>query len=130
MDPLIQLLRQNARTPTADLARELNLSESVVVDRIARLESDGVLLGYQAVVDSQKVSGSIVMDIQDDGTAFDVKRILSSKKFKRLGLIGMRERVEMVGGTFTIESVRGKGTLVRAKIPFSGIRDHSTVATK
>jgi len=60
MDPLIQLLRQNARTPIADLARELNLSESVVAERIARLESDGVLLGYQAVVDSQKVSGSIV----------------------------------------------------------------------
>ncbi|MDR3403566.1 MAG: Lrp/AsnC family transcriptional regulator [Chthoniobacter sp.] len=60
MDPLIQLLRQNARTPTADLARELNLSESVVAERIARLESDGVLLGYQAVVDTQKVSGSLV----------------------------------------------------------------------
>jgi len=60
MEPLIQLLRQNARTPVADLARELNLSESVVAERIARLESDGVLLGYQAVVDSQKVSGSIV----------------------------------------------------------------------
>jgi DNA-binding Lrp family transcriptional regulator len=60
MDPLIALLRQNARTPLADLARELNLSESAVTDRIARLEEDGVLLGYQAVVDSQKVSGSIV----------------------------------------------------------------------
>ena len=60
MDPLIALLRQNARTPLADLARELNLSESAVADRIARLEADGVLLGYQAVVDSQKVSGSIV----------------------------------------------------------------------
>jgi DNA-binding Lrp family transcriptional regulator len=60
MDPLIQLLRQNARTSTADLARELNLSESVVAARITQLESDGVLLGYQAVVDSQKISGSIV----------------------------------------------------------------------
>ena len=60
MDPLIALLRQNARTTLADLARELNLSESAVADRIARLEEDGVLLGYQAVVDSQKVSGSIV----------------------------------------------------------------------
>ena len=60
MDPLIALLRQNARTSTADLARELNLSESEVLDRLAKLESDGVILGYQAVVDSQKVSGSIV----------------------------------------------------------------------
>ncbi len=60
MDPLIALLRQNARTPLADLARELNLTESAIAERIAQLEADGVLLGYQAVVDSQKVSGSIV----------------------------------------------------------------------
>ena len=60
MDPLLQLLRQNARTSNADLARELNLSEELVAERISRLESDGVLLGYQAVVDSQKVSGSVV----------------------------------------------------------------------
>jgi DNA-binding Lrp family transcriptional regulator len=60
MDPLIALLRQNARTSTADLARELNLSESAVTERIARLEEEGVLLGYQAVVDSQKISGSLV----------------------------------------------------------------------
>jgi DNA-binding Lrp family transcriptional regulator len=60
MDPLIQLLRQNARTSTVDLARELNLPEDVVIERIARLESEGILLGYQAVVDSQKVSGSAV----------------------------------------------------------------------
>ena len=60
MDPLIQLLRQNARTPAADLARELNLTESAVTERIRQLEEDGVLLGYQAVVDVQKVSDAQV----------------------------------------------------------------------
>jgi len=60
MDQLLQLLRQNARTPTADLARELNVPEAVVVERIAQLEADGVLLGYQALVDSQKISGALV----------------------------------------------------------------------
>ena len=60
MDPLIQLLRQNARTPIADLARELNLPESVVSERLTRLEEEGVILGYQAVVDAQKVSVSLV----------------------------------------------------------------------
>jgi DNA-binding Lrp family transcriptional regulator len=60
MDPLIQLLRQNARTSTGDLARELNLSESVVTERLARLEAEGVILGYQAVVDPQKALSSTV----------------------------------------------------------------------
>jgi signal transduction histidine kinase len=45
--------------------------------------------------------------------------VLSVKRNKRLGLIGMRERVEMVGGTFSVESAPGKGTTVHAQIPFS-----------
>lgn len=60
MDPLVQLLRHNSRTPVADLARELNISEKAVADRIAKLEHDGVVLGYQAVVDPQKALGASV----------------------------------------------------------------------
>ena len=60
MDPLITLLRQNARTSTADLARALNIEESVVIERLATLEADGVVLGYQAVVDAQKALHSVV----------------------------------------------------------------------
>src|SRR5687767_13448094 len=60
MDPLISLLRQNARTSTKDLARELNLTESVVIERLAKLEADGVVLGYQAILDPQKALGAAV----------------------------------------------------------------------
>jgi signal transduction histidine kinase len=35
----------------------------------------------------------------------------------RLGLLGMRERLEMVGGKFGIESVQGDGTTITAQIP-------------
>ena len=42
----------------------------------------------------------------------------SPKNSARLGLVGMRERIEMVGGSLTIDSVRGTGTTVRAEIPF------------
>ncbi len=34
-----------------------------------------------------------------------------------MGLLGMRERVEMVGGNFAVESAPGKGTTIRAQIP-------------
>ena len=64
-----------------------------------------------------KVGHSIRMEIRDDGRAFDVERALDPKRNKRLGLIGMRERVEMIGGRFTIESSLGNGTLVSAAIP-------------
>jgi signal transduction histidine kinase len=58
------------------------------------------------------------MEISDNGRSFLVEKIVSSKNPKRLGLVGMKERVEMVGGSLTIESARGKGTTVRVEIPF------------
>ena len=59
---------------------------------------------------------SIRMEISDNGQAFQVGKTLNGNK-NCLGMIGMRERVEMVGGVLTIESVIGKGTTVRAEIP-------------
>jgi signal transduction histidine kinase len=69
-----------------------------------------------------KVRGTVRMDIHDDGRSFSVERVLAAVRIQRLGLIGMRERVEMVGGSFTVESAPGKGTTVRAEIPFGGSR--------
>ena len=57
------------------------------------------------------------MRINDNGTGFQAERVLHAKKNRRLGLLGMRERLEMVGGTFTITSAPGKGTTLLAQIP-------------
>jgi two-component system CheB/CheR fusion protein len=65
-----------------------------------------------------KIPGAIRMEVSDNGKSFPVRKILQSKN-KRLGLVGMRERVEMVGGTLVIESIPGRGTTVRAEIPFT-----------
>ena len=66
----------------------------------------------------QSVANAVRMQIKDDGKAFDVERVLHSRRSRRLGLLGMRERVVMVGGTFTIESVPGQGTTIQVQIPF------------
>lgn len=66
-----------------------------------------------------EVPGAIRMEIHDNGKAFNVSQSLSSRTKGRLGLICMRERVEMVGGTLTIESAPGEGTTVRAEFPFN-----------
>ncbi len=68
-------------------------------------------------------SGAIQMEISDNGKSFHVGKALTARNPKRLGLVGMRERVEMVGGTLTIESAPGKGTTVRAEIPFNREKD-------
>jgi PAS domain S-box-containing protein len=69
-------------------------------------------------VNIRKQRGVIRMEVQDDGKSFEVRDVLSAKKNKGLGLLGMRERVEMVGGRFSVESSPGKGTTIQAEIPF------------
>jgi signal transduction histidine kinase len=66
-----------------------------------------------------EISGKIRMEISDNGKSFQVEKALMAKNPKRLGLVGMKERVEMVGGSLSIESAPGKGTTVCAEIPFN-----------
>ncbi|MFA5167231.1 MAG: sensor histidine kinase [Candidatus Omnitrophota bacterium] len=58
------------------------------------------------------------MEIKDNGRSFSVERMMRVRRRKRLGLLGMRERMEMIGGSFTLESKPGKGTTVFAQAPF------------
>jgi signal transduction histidine kinase len=67
----------------------------------------------------REISGAIQMEIYDNGRSFEVEKTLLARNPKRLGLIGMKERIEMVGGSMAIESAPGKGTTVRTKIPFA-----------
>jgi signal transduction histidine kinase len=67
----------------------------------------------------QKLPGAIRMKIKDNGKSFRVARVLHAKRHKRLGLLGMRERVEMVGGSFAVDSTPRAGTTVHAQIPFT-----------
>jgi signal transduction histidine kinase len=92
------------------------------VDKHARARSVSVSI--------VKLRGTVRMDIHDDGRSFSVERVLSVVRTQRLGLLGMRERVEMVGGIFTVESAPGQGTTVRAEIPFGSSRTRSTRAPK
>jgi PAS domain S-box-containing protein len=72
-----------------------------------------------ATVRILKIRGAFRLEIRDDGKSFPAERVLSAMHGGRLGLVGMRERVEMVGGRFFIESAPGKGTTVTAEVPFA-----------
>ena len=64
-----------------------------------------------------RTKDAVCMQIRDDGRGFDVSRVMRSNRGRRLGLIGMRERVEMARGTFTIDSSPGNGTILLATFP-------------
>ncbi|MFS3128392.1 Lrp/AsnC family transcriptional regulator [Nocardioides sp. Bht2] len=48
---ILRLLRQNARLPLSDIARSVSLSAAPVARRIARMEADGLIRGYTAIVE-------------------------------------------------------------------------------
>ncbi|GAA2580443.1 Lrp/AsnC family transcriptional regulator [Dactylosporangium fulvum] len=54
---IVEVLRTNARTPVSEIARRVGLSAAPVSRRIERLERNGVIKGYVAVVDDQAVGG-------------------------------------------------------------------------
>jgi two-component system, NarL family, sensor kinase len=56
--------------------------------------------------------------IQDDGRGFDSSSVADD----RHGIVGMRERVEMLGGTLEIESDTGEGTRVEVSVPLEGLQ--------
>ncbi len=60
-------------------------------------------------------SDQILLEISDQGPGFDVQKIMENSD--RLGINGMRERVESIGGRFDIESKIGHGTTIRARLP-------------
>jgi len=76
----------------------------------------------RAEVRIERLNGAVCMRIKDNGKGFQTERLLHAKKHKRLGLLGMRERVDMVRGKFTIQSALGKGTTILAEIPLDDAR--------
>jgi DNA-binding Lrp family transcriptional regulator len=56
---LIELLRENARAPTAALARSLRLSRTTVQSRLERLERQGVITGYTVRLSESHERGQI-----------------------------------------------------------------------
>jgi PAS domain S-box-containing protein len=63
---------------------------------------------------------SVTVDIRDDGEGFYVEEAISSRDRPRgLGLLGMKERVELVHGSLNIWSQPGCGTEVEIEIPLS-----------
>lgn len=113
------------RCTTAAAVEKLDIDTRTVLYRVIQEAFTNIAKHAQASlvdVDIQRVKNLIRMEIHDNGKSFDAGRLLLAKTIVRLGLLGMRERVEMVGGRFEVESAPGKGTTIRALVPF-GARD-------
>lgn len=133
---------ENKDLPTAlsDTARRLtnetDIQTQVEVNGtfrpLSRLVEDNLLrIGQEAVnnavkhAHARRISINLVFDvrrvqliIRDDGRGFDYQAARNGRD-GHFGLIGMRERVEQIGGTLSIHSTEGAGTEVVADVPVS-----------
>jgi signal transduction histidine kinase len=78
------------------------------VAKHARARRVGGLLHYH--------SGQVSVVVEDDGIGFDPQKALDVRN-NQLGLLGMRERATLLGGTLEVESELGRGTTVVAHLP-------------
>ena len=104
---------------------QLDTAKRTILYRVAQESLTNVARHAQASrvdVSIQKLRCDVRMEIKDNGKSFDVQGALHVNGNKRLGLLGMRERVEMVNGTFCVESAPGQGTTIRVEIPFAKMR--------
>ena len=61
--------------------------------------------------------GRIVLTVEDDGRGFDAEALFNGDNRLSLGLVGMRERTALLGGTFNIVSRPGQGTRIVVEVP-------------
>lgn len=100
---------------------DANLDEvvSITLFRIAQEALTNVLrhAGAECVVITLAAKDRhVVMMVRDDGRGMDGAE---ANALDSLGIIGMRERAVLVGGTLSIESTPGAGTTVRVEIPLA-----------
>jgi two-component system sensor histidine kinase UhpB len=101
-------------SPEAELALYRIVQEALTnALRHARARSIHVRLGRN--------DGAVVAAVSDDGVGFDVREVLADQGGEHgLGIFGMRERAEYVGGRIEIDSEGGRGTTVWAAVPAAG----------
>ncbi len=113
-------------TACADLDH-LSSDQRTALYRIAQAALANVAEHSQATrveLRISKTAEDVHLQVTDDGNPFDVPWAAALPSDEHLGLISMRERAEMMGGTFRIESGPDKGTTLHVQIPLSSDSEH------
>ena len=88
------------------------LAQEAVTNALKHSESEEITVKVEVTADF------VVLIIKDNGKGFDIKEA-KQKKNKSFGLLGMKERVDLLEGTITIDSKLGLGTFIMIKVPLS-----------
>ena len=121
----VETLTQRAGAEFEFLADESGLTldapTEIVLFRVAQ-EAVGNALQHSGSdrvrVTLRADDGDAVMTVQDWGSGFDpTAAAVAPEEGRHLGLVGMRERAELLGGSFTIETAFGEGATISIRVP-------------
>lgn len=88
--------------------------QEAITNIVKHAEAHNVLLSVEFK------DSAIAIEVEDDGKGFDMEAVgLQMDKAPGLGLLGMKERVTLLGGEFHIESQPGSGTRIDIEVPLS-----------
>lgn len=131
--PLAESLRQAAAVyvPTVQL-HETGEEQPLAADvrhalvRVVQSAAANIKLhagDARATVTLGYLPGTVTLDIYDDGSGFDVAATAPPSESGGYGIRAMRQRVEQLGGIFSVESAPGEGTIVAAQLPTGELTD-------
>lgn len=99
------------------LPHRLTRQEETVLYRVAQESLTNVVRHAKASTASVVVTmadGYVRLVVEDDGIGFDPASLVPAEQ---VGLIGMRQRLEFLGGSLRVESAPGRGTTVHGRVP-------------
>ncbi len=108
----VELLPSSIKDLRFSLETEINLYR-IVQEALNNINKHAHAIKAEIVL--EKRENKIVLIIADDGKGFVPQ--LKANNNTKIGLIGMQERVTLLGGDLEIESVLGKGTTIYVKVP-------------
>jgi two-component system sensor histidine kinase DegS len=88
------------------------LAQEAVTNALKHSEATEISVKVEAAKDT------IIMVIKDNGNGFDIKQLKGNKDKKSFGLIGMKERIDLLEGKMTIDSKVGLGTFIMIQVPY------------
>ncbi len=114
--------------PEAVREERLSSTLEIAIFRIIQEAINNVLKHSGArmvTVRLEQVQKQINVRVKDDGCGFNLEEIMDSNLSDNYGLIGMRERVQLMEGAFKIKTAPGQGTDILVRIPLEEPETHN-----
>lgn len=126
---ILNILQKNARTSNAEIARQVKMAPSAVLERIKKLEKKNIIKKYSALIDSHAIDKSLLAFVLVKANG----PIVDNKTAKELSKIDEVQEVHMVAGEdcflvkLRVKDTDALSALLRTKI--ASIKSISSTST-